>query len=246
MSHLHCFYIPDGLNTVNSADTVVLPHEEAHHAMRVVRIRNDETVRLFDGQGYWCRGRFLASGKREAAVVVEEAGHEQREVPAVTLIQASLQREQPVEDIIRHATELGVYKVVFFEAARSLRSKKNRMEKWQRFAVDACKQCGRAWLPEIVHENSLQEALRHANELCLALLLNANSLPVSETLIPSKAVSLIVGPEGDFSPEECALLDAISTPISLGKYIYRSEVAAFIGMTILQYHMGRLGPIQPL
>ncbi len=243
MAHLHYFFIPDGLEKANPSNIISLPSEEAHHALRVVRIRNDDIVSLFDGQGHWSRGRFCASGKREAEVIIEESGFDQRDQPAITLIQANLQRDQSMEDIIRHATELGVYKVVFFDAARSVRTKKNRMEKWHRYAVEACKQCGRAWLPEIVYEDTLQAALRHTNEISLALLLNAKPLPVSEILTPSKAVSLIVGPEGDFNPEEYTLLDTHSKPVSLGNYIYRSEVASILGITILQYLAGRLGPI---
>ncbi len=244
MSHLHRFYIPDGLSSVTGNEKIPLSDEEAHHALRVLRLRNDEPVAFFDGAGRHGQGHFEAVSKRVALVRVTDIAYTAPENPAIVLLQACLQRDKAMESIVRRSAELGVQHICFFDADHAQRPKKNRLDKWRRIAIEACKQCGRPWLPTLEEQDSLASALESARGERLALLLEASPEPLPDLRKDMDAVTLVVGPEGDFSPEETALLRSRCRHISLGDYVYRAEVAATLGLTLLKYQAGLLGPRQ--
>lgn len=140
---------------------VALPPEEMHHAAHVARLRVGEAVALFDGAGHEWLGAIARVGKREVVVAVGEARFSPKPVPEITLAQAWLLRDKAVDFIITHGTELGVSRICFYRGARSDRDPRGQ-EKWRRCAIEACKQCGRPWLPEFSVADSLEEALGQA------------------------------------------------------------------------------------
>lgn len=238
MAHLHRFYIPP---ETASGPEIVLPAEEAHHARRVLRVRPGDSVALFDGQGREILGTIELPGKQEAVVHPESEHRIPPPMPRLNLAQAWLHRREAVADIVRHATELGVSRVIFFRAARSEQAPKPS-QKLERIAIEACKQCGRLWLPEIDFAADLTTILSETPGDRRIALLEESPLPTGARSNEDD-LTLIIGPEGDFSPEEHAwALDAGARPFSLGSATYRSETAAFLALALAQYEAGRLGP----
>lgn len=238
MSHLHRFHIAPETPT---APTIALPREEAHHALRVARVRHGAEVELFDGRGRVLRGSLRPEGRREAFVEVTAESQTPRPTPQLTVAVAWLHRDKAVETIIRRATELGVGRVVFFGAEHSERKPKDS-DKLQRVAVEAGKQCGCAWIPDLELAAELGEVLPgSAGDLLLADM-HGEPAPLRTSLTGGDAMVLI-GPEGDFTEEERAMaLKAGARSLSLGGNTFRTEVAAGVAAALVLYEWGRLGP----
>jgi len=239
MAHLHRMYIPQ---ETAATGEIIVGGDEAHHALHVVRVRPGDPVALFDGHGREILGEVVTAGKRE--VVIQAL--EERVLPPpprrLTLLQAWLHRDKALDFIVEHGTELGVARFVFFRARRSER-KPVHSNKWPRAAIEACKQCGRIWLPEFILADGIEEAVRDAAMPVLLATKDLHAAPL-RTALGAGSVALMVGPEGDFTDEEVAMaLEAGVTPVSLGAATYRSEMAALVGAALIQYELGELGPI---
>lgn len=238
MPHLHRFYHPQGVSTTGP---VLLAPEEAHHALRVLRVRTGDIVELFDGQGHAWTAVADTLSRSEVTLEITEESFTPREAPGIALAQAWLHRDKVIDELIRDVTVLGVAAITFFRAAHSEKAPK-LSPKWQRIAIEACKQCGRRWLPEIVIQGTLAEVLGQHAGARLAVAAMEGPHESLETLDTSRPVLFVVGPEGDFSPGELELLrERGALPLSLGRYTLRSEAAANVGVTLLQYRLGGLG-----
>lgn len=238
MPHLHRFYHPDAPSLTRMVD---LSTEEAHHALRVLRVRPGDPVELFDGQGHTWTGAIAALSRSEVSVEISGETFTPRDQPGLALAQAWLHRDKVIDDIIRDATVLGVSRICFFRAAHSEKAPK-LSPKWTRLMVESCKQCGRPRLPELTLATSLADALSHCEGATLAVAaMEGPHVPFS-SIERERPVAYFVGPEGDFSGEEMSTLQrAGALPLSLGRYTLRSEAAASVGITLIQHHLGTLG-----
>lgn len=238
MPHLHRFHIaPETPGT----GPITLTPDEAHHASRVVRVREGDEVALFDGQGRELLGTVAVCNKKDVVVEVTSERSEAPPTPVLTLAQAGLHRDKPMEFVIRHGTELGVRHFVFYRAERSERPPKFS-EKWTKLAVECCKQCGRLWLPTFEIAESLEDLLEETPGRVLIATGERPPVPWSEA-VNAQAITLVVGAEGDFTDAElAAAADAGAHPVSLGPTVYRAEVASIIGCTIIAHETGQLGP----
>ena len=235
---MHRFYHDSALP--ESGD-VALSRDESHHAMRVLRARVGDAVTLFDGAGRTWLGAITELSRNEVQVAIESEAFTPRPEPELTLVQAWLHRDKVADEIVRQATVLGVAEMVFFRAAHS--EKKPKMsEKWARLCIEACKQCGRPWLPRITVVGDMAEALTHVAGQCVAIArMEGPHVPVGR-VAGTDPVAYLVGPEGDFSETELAQADAAGAlPISLGDCTYRAEMAAQVGLTLIQHHLGHMG-----
>lgn len=238
MSHLYRFYVTPGSL---ESECIELEDDEAHHALRVVRVQEGQEVTLFDGQGTDARGIVEKAGKRKVRIAIEERRQVPRDGPKLTLVQAWLNREKSLEDLVRRGTELGVQRFVFFKAEHSER-KPRIPQKWARLAIESCKQTGNVWLPAFDIAESFDAALESVDGTNLLASQQESSQPLRDALSGSTEAALIVGPEGDFSPAERILaIERGAKVISLGAQTFRSEVAAVIGAALVLYEMGGLG-----
>ena len=237
---MHRFYLdetpPEGLSSI------VLSREESHHAMRVVRTRVGDGVALFDGRGREWMGEVASLSRNEVSINVHSTRYEDRPAPSVTLVQAWLHRDKLLDEIVRQSTVLGASDLCFFRADHS--EKKPRLsDKWERLAIEACKQCGRLWLPQVSVADSLAEALDTVDGQRLVI---ARMEGPHETLAGAATdapIAFLVGPEGDFSDPELEQASAAgAVPISLGSCTFRAEMAAIVGLTLIQYELGHMGP----
>lgn len=240
MSDVRRFFVEPGSLT---GDFAHLEGPEAHHALHVLRVKPGEPLTLFDGQGSEADGRVEAVTRHEVRVQIEARREALPSAYTVTLLQASLHRDKAVEDLIRRGSEIGIRRFVFFGAERSERRPKPS-DKWVRWAIDACKQCGRLWLPEFVCTATLTEALDHGSGAhCLLSLHHAEPIPLRRAMGEGD-VTVIVGPEGDFTrAEEDACIAAGALPVSLGATVYRAEIAAVLAAALVHYERGSLGAL---
>jgi 16S rRNA (uracil1498-N3)-methyltransferase len=237
MSHFHRFVSP---LPGEEADSLMLPPEEAHHALRVLRLRAGEKVSVFDGQGGEIEGSLNPLGKREAEVLIEKRIHHTAPAVKVTIAVAWLHRDKALEDIVRRAVEMAVSRIVFWKGDHS-QKKCAAPERWEKIALEACKQSGRMFLPRIELQESLDTFLDSNTAPLILALPDADPEQKAEISVHDQ-VTLLIGPEGDFSTREVALaLERGAFPVHLGDCIFRSEVAASVVMTLLAAQLGVLG-----
>lgn len=220
---------------------VALSQEEAHHALKVVRVREGDRVALFDGQGREGLGVAHCEGRKSVTVEVDELRMVDAWSPKLTLAVAWLHKEKAVEYIIRHGTEVGVSRIVFFRGAHSERAPKES-HKWARWAIETCKQCGRLDLPELMVMDDLAAVLDGCEGRVLLADMENAAKPLAEVV--DGPLTVFFGPEGDFSAQEReTLLGAGGVSVSLGEHTFRSEVAAVLLSGLVRAQQGFLGPV---
>ena len=238
MPHMHRFYIPGARFAPGTP--VELPEEEAHHALRVVRLREDDTVSLFDGMGANATGLLRVTGKRSASALIETVETEPVPPAEVFMAPAWLHRDKPMEEMVRRGVELGVAGFHFWLARHSQRPLGDA-ERWLRLAVESCKQCGRSRLPVIALHPSLESLVASAGCPLIAAVPGGTAVAVALPAAPAR-VALVTGPEGDFSTDELGLLDASgAVRADLGRQILRTEAASIALCTLVLGAYGMMG-----
>ena len=172
----------------------------------------------------------------------------------VTTLCQAIPKADRMEAIIRHAVELGADRVIPFFAARSVprwseEKSPQKRSRWQKIAIEACRQCGRADLPEISEVASFATMLEAARPEALNLILweEERGRGIRETLRDQSHAGIrnflvIIGPEGGFSePEVQEAKRAGCFSVSLGKRVLRVDTATAAALTALQYERGDIG-----
>ena len=238
--------------TVREPAELTLSFEESHHLVIVNRAEKGDTVVAFDGRGLEWICELVAADRRAAQLKVRFA-QKARPLPyAITLGQA-LPKGGFMDAIVRKATELGVARIAPLECDRTQvrlddeRSGK-KSEKWQTAALEAAKQCGNPWLPEILPVQNATAFMESARGYDLKLI--ASLQPGAKSLksvlaafreaqgrLP-KTTLWLIGPEGDFTPAEMsASKSAGFEPITLGPLVLRCETAAIYALSVLSYEL---------
>jgi 16S rRNA (uracil1498-N3)-methyltransferase len=219
-----------------------LPPEAAHHAARVLRLREGDVVDIFDGLGNECRGRIdEISGKR---VVVGKltATNTDRESALQVMLAQALTSSEKMDWVIQKATELGVSEIQPLDTERSvarLTAERiaKRLEHWQQVAISACEQCGRNILPQISSPLDIMVWFQQMREIPITRYI---LLPEGDTTLPAQAkpqgkIVLLIGAEGGFTPaESSAAMHCGFESIRMGSRVMRTETAAVAGLAALQ------------
>jgi 16S rRNA (uracil1498-N3)-methyltransferase len=207
--------------------------EAEQHHLRVRRARDGELVGLRDGAGLVGSGRLVAAGK-EWSVEVETVERRQRPI-ALTLAVGAGDRER-FAWLVEKAAELGVTTIVPLETERTRavasRLREAHLAKLRRQALEAVKQCGAAWAPDVVEPVAVTEFVSRplAGHGWLA---DAAGEPPPECL-DGAPVTAVVGPEGGFEADErAALLAAGYRATALGRHTLRFETAALAAAAVV-------------
>ncbi len=237
--------------TVNAVEIRLSP-EESHHLVTVNRCGRGDPVIAFDGQGGEWVTECVDASRSATVLRVKSARPAAPRVYEITLGQA-LPKGSTMDDIIRQATEVGVTRIIPLLSERTQvhldgERQDKKLEKWRTAAIEAAKQCGNPWLPEIAPIQSLASFIPTAAGYDLKLIasLHAGATTLKSALAhhgarhgaAPKKVLWLVGPEGDFSPAELtAALTAGFQPITLGPLVLRSDTAAIYALSILSYEL---------
>jgi len=245
----HRFYIaPENCR----GDLLPLEAREAHHALRVLRLKpGDEAVALNGAGGeFFCKVEDAARGSLSLRVTGKNF------IPAppcaITLL-VGIPKGKIIESILQKSVELGARRIVPLRTERVVshldgESAGYKREKWRQVAIEAIKQCGAAWLPEIEAPiaipdflargekfdlqlvGSLQKERRHPGDIFREFERTHGHSP--------KTVAVWIGPEGDFTLAELeAIQNAGAQPITLGNLTLRVETAAIYCLSILNYEL---------
>ena len=223
--------------------TVDLPDRVAHHAARVLRLRDADPIVLFNGRGGEYHGRLAAGGSR--AELLAHHAVERESVLAVTLLQAWIATDK-LEMVVEKSVELGVTRIVLAPARRSVvqldgARLARRMERLRDIVEAACCQCGRNRVPAIEAADDLRAGLDRAAAGATAIVLQPDGAASLADLARSAPASfaIAVGPEGGFESTELALAARAGyRAVRLGPRVLRTETAGLAALSTLQATVG--------
>lgn len=224
-----------------SNSTIVLPEKQAHHASRVLRMREGDTATLFDGKGHEAHVIMHFFANRTEAEITS-VQHSSTESPLKTILIQSLVCQEKLDWILEKATELGINEIVITPATRSVtkldtKRLEKRLDQWKKTVASACEQCGRSYFPNVTWQPKLDVALRNTEATRKVILAPGAKTKLSLGKLDS--VCFAVGPEGGFSDEEIQLaIDLGYEACLLGPRVLRTETAGLTALSIAQWESG--------
>jgi 16S rRNA (uracil1498-N3)-methyltransferase len=227
-----------------------LDEAESRHAMNVLRLREGDLISVFNGGGTEIHARITTLNKRQTLLEPERV-ITKPPVPARLILAQAIPKGKNLDLVLQKATELGAADIFPLITERTVArpdaaEAAGKQEKWQRIAIEACKQCGQNYLPKVHAPMSLSLFLQGlpATELPLIAALDDTARPLHDVLasMPQRPVSalILIGPEGDFTPAEGLAAKATGClPVSLGPIILRTETAAVYALSVLGHELFR-------
>ncbi len=220
-----------------------LTGEEFRHAKSVLRLAEGAEITLLDGSGTEYSAMIARVEKARMIAHVVGKRLSDKEPKAETYLLIGALKGDKTELVVQKATELGATKIgVFCSRYCSAYINENKLERLQKVAREAAKQCLRASVPQVLYFETFKEALSsaqgYANKLFACEFLTQSERSIDRL---SGSTALIVGSEGGFNEEEFAAgTKAGFAGISLGKRILRAETAAIALLSVVQYAAGEL------
>lgn len=245
--NMHRFYLPP-----ESWESATLDPSESHHCVNVLRLDKGKRVTIFDGAGR--EASAIIESASPQGVVLKMSASSRMPMPpcAITLAQA-VPKGKNMDLIVQKAVELGASRIAPLLSDRAVvRLDASELEKkrakWQEVALEACKQCGQNHLPEISLPRTPKDFFQQGNpsECLLIASLQSDAQSLKSILAEFTAthnrfpqsVTILIGPEGDFTPAEVALAKSHGyLPITLGPIILRTETAAIYSLSVLSHEL---------
>lgn len=241
---MHRFFLPP---PEWNSSSPALDAGESHHALDVLRLEEGERVVVFDGVGGEATAQIASIQSKRAHLKVMPRSKTQALPCAITLGQA-VPKGKNMEFIIQKSVELGAARIAPLLSDRTIvqldaDDVEKKREKWQETALEACKQCGQNWIPEIAAPKSVKAFFESGDKYDLMLIasLQPDARKIKDVLAEFPAVRsalVLVGPEGDFTPAELSLAKSHGCrPVTLGPIILRTETAALYCLSVLAHEL---------
>jgi len=239
-----------------NVDRLTLDSSESHHCVDVLRMKTGDRATVFDGRGHEATVEITSAARGRVDLRVLHHS-KSPELACELVLGQAIPKGKNMDLIIEKATELGAAAivpllsertVVRLDAAEAL----DKKSKWQRVAIEAAKQCGRNWLPEVrtpvtpkqffdtgekfdlMLIGSLQPDAQHIKNIMNEQFGEARAHPPASP----RRVLVLIGPEGDFTPAEISLAKGAGCrPITLGPIILRTETAAMYCLSVLSHEL---------
>ncbi len=207
--------------------SLVIEGEEAHHGRAVLRLVPGDAIRIADGAGSAAKAQVVAVDKRAIRVACGAVESVSDGHARLLTIAVAPPKGDRLADLVRGLTELGVGTIQLLATERGERLPGN-LDRLDRIAREALKQCRRGWLPQILPAIPLPDLVRGGAPLTVLDRLGRPAAPGRPV-----ATTLVVGPEGGFSPEEFSALDAAGArQVRLASPILRIETAALAAAAV--------------
>lgn len=251
---MHRFYIPPA---AWNPDDLRLDDAESHHALHVLRLKPGDRIVAFNGRGLEATAEIRPETTKGAVRLAVRQQIKTPPLPCRIVLAQAVPKGKNMDLIVQKAVELGAAEVAPLLSERVVTrldddsEAAGKQEKWQTIAIEAAKQCGQNWLPEIGRPQppksffnsqgsngfdlmlvaSLQSDARHLRDYL------ADFRAGHDDRLPASAL-VLVGPEGDFTPAELGLArSAGCRPITLGPIVLRVETAAIYCLSVLSYEL---------
>lgn len=231
---MHRFYCPD------IADTLTLGEEDSKHCVRVMRMAEGDTIEVVDGNGtlYTCRIT-MAHPKRCAIEVLDKEVQTPHWGHRIVLAIAPTKNLDRIEWLVEKCVEMGIDRIIPLRCHNSERTVL-KTERLKKIMVAAMKQSLKATLPQLDEMTPLEQVVAEPFEgtrciaYCDALLPREQRRTLADVYRPGSDVMVLIGPEGDFSPDEVqAATTAGFIPVTLGESRLRTETAGLMSVAAI-------------
>jgi 16S rRNA (uracil1498-N3)-methyltransferase len=232
---MHVFYTPD----IQDSSVYVLNEEESRHCSKVLRLAIGDKVFLVDGKGGLYEAEIASESKRNVSLSILHVtrNYQQRDYHIHIAI-APTKNIDRMEWFLEKATEIGIDEVTPIICERSER-KVVKDERLEKVVTSAVKQSLQAYHPLIHPAIAFDKFLKqdfNAEKMIAHCIDDEQRVFMNEVVKPGSRYLVLIGPEGDFSPEEIRMaLDAGFTPLTLGKTRLRTETAGLAACFELNY-----------
>jgi 16S rRNA (uracil1498-N3)-methyltransferase len=251
MTRRRFFAPPSAFNS--HRDSVTLATDEARYLREVLRLKVGGEVYVFNGEGKEFRCVIEESRRDTSQLkVLDEVAPTRPESPLQLTLAIALLKGEKFDLVVQKATELGVTRIVPVTTKladirlRDQSESGKRVARWQRIALEAAKQSGRAVIPEVANPVGFESLIRTAasKDSCLMFAeRDGQSLLKTKEQLPNNvsAITALVGSEGGWTDDEIATAREYAWLIvTLGGRTLRAETAAIAVVSLLQHLFGDL------
>lgn len=225
---------------LNENTVIDLPDASFQHLCKVLRLKSDHPLRVFNGKGGQYHATLCNVEKRSASIAISQFEPLSNESPIHVTVGQTLSRGERMDYAIQKSVEAGVYAIQpLFSERCEVKLQKNRVEKrqqhWQQVAISAAEQCGRGIVPTIHPPIELTDWLSKCKDMLKLTLHHHSAKPIREFECPeNNQIALLIGPEGGLSEKEVKLSEINGySPITLGPRVLRTETAPVIALGVI-------------
>jgi len=219
-------------------ETVYVGESEIiHKAKDVLRLKRNDEVYLFDGQGQECQYVVETIDSTQMIIKKNASIEHQKKISPCIILAFPLVKEEKTDFILQKATELGVSVFLPFACQRSINILPSSLKykRWQKIIVEASRQSQQLWVPRLLPVASFNDMVRYESDMKCAAAITGTSV-AAITQHDFQSILIAVGPEGDFSPGEYRLLEQnIFHRIVLSPHVLRVETASVFAVGLLRY-----------
>jgi 16S rRNA (uracil1498-N3)-methyltransferase len=217
--------------------------QQAHYLSKVLRLKANTPVHVFDGKGAEFSAHLTAISRHEVELQVDSPLPGQSESPLHTILGLGLSRGERMDYAIQKSTEMGVSVIVplfteFCEVKLEGPRLQKKLQHWQQICISACEQSGRTIVPAVLEPQSLSTWCQAQNSpVRLVFCPTGNALTSKDPSISQ--ISLLIGPEGGFSTGELTNVETAGFErVQLGPRVLRTETAPIVALTAVQLMWG--------
>ncbi|NDK54500.1 16S rRNA (uracil(1498)-N(3))-methyltransferase [Pontibacter fetidus] len=229
---MHLFYTPD-----IQSEFYTLNEEESKHCTRVLRLQQGDTVYLVDGMGGLYTAIIQDANQKKCQLQVIDKQIEYGKLPYISHIAvAPTKNMDRMEWFVEKAVEIGVSEITFLLCEHSER-KQLRLDRLEKIAISAMKQSQKGYLPLLHDLTPFQKFIKQTvpEDTFIAHLEDDATKSIKDYFQVNKPHCIMIGPEGDFSPQEIkAAYAAGIRPVTLGESRLRTETAALVACHTVQ------------
>lgn len=236
----HRFHAPD---LTAASPEVTLPSGESAHLTRVLRLREGDLVEVFDGRGVLRAGSVQRASAQSSVIRLGGALAASPEAPAPIVVAQALLKGDAMDAVVRDATVCGATEVWPMTTSRTnvpARAAGAAQGRWERVAVAAAKQCGRAVLPRIAPVRPAADVIAGASVTgWIRLWLTEPAVAtgdVADVPVPPQAMCLAIGPEGGWTVDEMAAARAAGWQAwTIAPVTLRAEQMTLAALSVVRY-----------
>ncbi|KFF17570.1 16S rRNA (uracil(1498)-N(3))-methyltransferase [Flavobacterium hydatis] len=224
---MQLFYNP---NIDETTQEFSFDKEESKHIIKVLRKKDSDILHVTNGLGYLFETEITLASDNKCTVKIISIEKAQEPKYRLHLAVAPTKMNDRYEWFLEKATEIGIHEITPIICDRSERKVIN-IERFEKIILSAMKQSNELYLPKLNEAISFKEFVKRKNEglQLIAHCEETDKKSLKSVLKPNENVTLLIGPEGDFSEKEIALaLENNFQPVSLGNTRLRTETAAMV------------------
>ena len=228
---------------INDGSTQTLDKDDAHHAIKVLRLKLGEVIKISDGVKKWVSGSIIEISKKELTISISESGDFEEKKPELVLVQAVTKSERNKE-MLELAIEAGVDRIIPWQAERSISKwQSDSAQKWEIGIKEACKQARQVRLPKLMPMLTTAGVVQLLSKDARIIVFHESaSEKFAQLQLPESLASiyLVIGPEGGISQSELSIFEnGGSKIVRLGETVLRSAHAGFAAISAVQTKLGR-------